>query len=70
MTPAQVSAALYLHPKTVTRYALEGRLRSVQLPGGITPGHRRYFRAEIDALIAGKPLTGEQLDALVRGEAW
>lgn len=68
MTPAEVGTAFGVDPKTVTRWAKTGRIRSIRTPGVTGYGHHRFFRAEVDALIAGKPLTSEQLDALVRGE--
>lgn len=49
MTPAEVAAAFHVDPKTVTRWAVAGRLRSVRTPGG----HRRYFRSEVEALLLG-----------------
>ena len=49
MTPAEVAQAFHVDPKTVTRWAVAGRLRSVRTPGG----HRRYFRAEVEALLLG-----------------
>ncbi len=45
---------LYVDPKTVTRWALEGKVASVRTPGG----HHRFFHAEIAALLAG----GEEPD--------
>ena len=47
MTPAEVSAALKVHPKTVTRYANEGKLSFFRTAGG----HRRYSEAEVKALL-------------------
>jgi len=38
LTPAQVAHVLGVHPKTVTRWAREGRLAPVMTPGG----HRQY----------------------------
>ena len=49
MTPAEVAQAFHVDPKTVTRWAVAGRLRSVRTPGG----HRRYFRSEVEALLLG-----------------
>lgn len=49
MTPAEVAQAFHVDPKTVTRWAVAGRLRSVRTPGG----HRRYFKAEVEALLLG-----------------
>src|SRR5690606_15711058 len=49
MTPAEVAAAFRVDPKTVTRWAVAGRLTSVRTPGG----HRRYLRREVEALLLG-----------------
>lgn len=53
MTPAEVAALLRVDPKTVTRWAVAGKLRSIRTMGG----HRRYYRADIEAHLAGT-LTG------------
>lgn len=70
MTPAEVAAAFGVDTASVKRYAQAGTLRSFRTPGLTGHGHHRFYRAEVEALIAGKPLTSEQLDALVRGETW
>jgi excisionase family DNA binding protein len=44
---AQVAALLHVSPKTVTRWAQEGRLPYLRTLGG----HRRYPDAEIRALL-------------------
>jgi excisionase family DNA binding protein len=49
LTPGEVASILRVDPKTVTRWAKEGKLRSVRTPGG----HRRYFEADIRALLDG-----------------
>lgn len=49
MTPAEVAEAFRIDPKTVTRWARTGKLTSIRTPGG----HRRYSRAEIDAIKTG-----------------
>lgn len=49
MTPAEVAAAFRVDPKTVSRWAVAGRLTSVRTPGG----HRRYLRREVEALLLG-----------------
>lgn len=48
MSPAEVAAAFSVNPKTVTRWAEEGRLPSLRTPGG----HRRYRRDLIEALLS------------------
>jgi excisionase family DNA binding protein len=47
LTPAEVAAMLRVDPKTVTRWAQQGKLRSVRTLGG----HRRYPAADIHALL-------------------
>jgi excisionase family DNA binding protein len=47
LTASQVAARLHVSPKTVTRWANEGRLEHRRTLGG----HRRYDPALIDALV-------------------
>lgn len=47
MTPGEVAALFRVDPKTVTRWAAAGRLRSVRTPGG----HRRFYASEIRNMI-------------------
>jgi excisionase family DNA binding protein len=47
MTPGQVAALFHVDPKTVTRWALAGRLSSLRTPGG----HRRFRESEVTALL-------------------
>lgn len=47
LTPAEVAQILRVDPKTVTRWARDGRLTSVRTPGG----HRRYIKSEILGLL-------------------
>ena len=49
MTPAEVAKAFNVDPKTVTRWAKQGKLTAVRTLGG----HRRYRSAEIAALLNG-----------------
>lgn len=44
LTPVEVAKLLLVDPKTVTRWARTGKLRSIRTPGG----HRRYSRAEVE----------------------
>lgn len=53
MTPGQVAAIFKVDPKTVTRWALAGKLSSVKTPGG----HRRFFRHEIETLLNSGTVT-------------
>ena len=47
LTPAEVGRLFNVDPKTVTRWAKEGRIESIRTPGG----HRRYPREKIMALL-------------------
>ncbi|WP_312718664.1 BldC family transcriptional regulator [Mobilicoccus sp.] len=47
MTPAEVAALFRVDPKTVTRWAVAGRLQSLRTLGG----HRRYRSSEVHALL-------------------
>lgn len=49
LTPGEVAKMFRVDPKTVTRWALAGRLPSVTTPGG----HRRFYASDVRALIAG-----------------
>lgn len=60
MTPEEVGDALRVHSRQVTRWAKAGKLQHVLTVGK----QRRYFRAEVDAYLAGQPLTPEQAIAL------
>jgi excisionase family DNA binding protein len=47
LLPSEVAEALQVSPKTVTRWAKEGKLASRRTLGG----HRRYARADIESLV-------------------
>lgn len=51
LTPAEVAALFHVDPKTVTRWAQEGRLASTRT----LDGHRRYSRVEVQRLLEGTP---------------
>ena len=51
LTPREVAALFRVDPKTVTRWAQEGRLSAVRTLGG----HRRYHALEVYALLAEGP---------------
>ena len=60
LTPAEVAALLYVDPKTVSRWAMAGKIQSIRTPGG----HRRFLRSEIMAMMAGsdpEPLTDQPM---------
>jgi excisionase family DNA binding protein len=46
LLPSEVAELLQVSPKTVTRWAKEGKLASRRTMGG----HRRYARADIESL--------------------
>ena len=50
MTPAEVAAAFRVDAKTVTRWAIAGKIDHFQTLGG----HRRYYAAQINALLNGQ----------------
>jgi excisionase family DNA binding protein len=47
LTPAEVAAMFRVDPKTVTRWARDGRLTAVRTLGG----HRRYLESQVLALL-------------------
>jgi excisionase family DNA binding protein len=47
LTPAEVAALFRVDPKTVTRWAVAGKLTSIRTLGG----HRRYKESEVKALL-------------------
>lgn len=47
LRPAEVAELLHVTPKTVTRWAHDGKLPCIHTLGG----HRRYPEAEIRALV-------------------
>lgn len=54
MTPGEVASLFRVDPKTVTRWAVAGRIGSVRTPGG----HRRFRESEVRALLRGEQRTG------------
>jgi excisionase family DNA binding protein len=56
MTPAEVAQIFRVDPKTVSRWAMSGRVGSVRTPGG----HRRFHRGEVAALLAGLTQPGAE----------
>lgn len=49
LTPSEVATLFRVDPKTVTRWALAGKLTSIRTLGG----HRRYREVEVRALLNG-----------------
>lgn len=47
LTPGEVAAMFRVDPKTVTRWAVAGRIGSLRTPGG----HRRFRETEVKALL-------------------
>ncbi len=62
MTVRQTADALGLLPKAITRLRRDGKLTSVRTSRGARPC---YFRAQVMALRDRKPLTPEQVTALL-----
>ena len=48
LTPAEVASAFRVDPKTVTRWAKAGKLRSIRTLGG----HRRYLETQIREMLS------------------
>jgi excisionase family DNA binding protein len=60
LTPRETAALFHVDPRTVTRWAREGKMPSTRTLGG----HRRYREADVMALLhpetaAANPLTGK-----------
>ncbi len=49
LTPAEVAAMFRVDPKTVSRWAKDGKLSSIRTPGN----QRRFREAEVRALLRG-----------------
>lgn len=50
LTPGEVANLFRVDPKTVTRWAVAGRIGSIRTPGG----HRRFRESEVRALLRGE----------------
>jgi excisionase family DNA binding protein len=59
LTPGEVAQLFRVHPKTVSRWATTGRLRSLRTPGG----HRRFRESDVRALLAELTITAEDSKA-------
>jgi excisionase family DNA binding protein len=55
LTPAEVAAMFRVDPKTVTRWARDGRLTAVRTLGG----HRRYLESQVLALLRAARASSE-----------
>jgi excisionase family DNA binding protein len=47
LTPAEVARLFRVDPKTVVRWAVAGKVRSITTPGG----HRRFRKSEVRSLL-------------------
>jgi len=56
LTPGEVAALFRVDPKTVTRWAVSGRISSIRTPGG----HRRFRESEVRALLRGETGQGSE----------
>lgn len=56
LTPAEVAAMFRVDPKTVTRWARDGRLTAVRTLGG----HRRYLESEVLGLLRAARSAGSE----------
>lgn len=48
LTPGEVARLFRVDPKTVTRWALAGKIPSIRTPGG----HRRFPESEVTKLLS------------------
>jgi excisionase family DNA binding protein len=47
LSPGEVAVLFRVSPKTVTRWAKQGKVHAIRTPGG----HRRYRESEVRALL-------------------
>lgn len=52
LTPGEAAALFRVDPKSVARWAQEGRIGAIKTPGG----HRRFRESEVRALLEGDHL--------------
>lgn len=51
LTPGEVAKLFHVDPKTVSRWAIQGKINGkIRTPGG----HRRFLQSEIKALLIKK----------------
>lgn len=53
MQPGEVAKAFDVDPKTVTRWAMAGRLAYIRTPAVSGTGHRRYSRQQVEHIMHG-----------------
>jgi excisionase family DNA binding protein len=58
LTPAEVASLFRVDPKTVTRWAVSGKLTSIRTLGG----HRRYKESEVKALLLKTTSNSKRID--------
>jgi len=56
LTPSHVARLFRVRPKTVVRWAEEGKLTAVRTPGG----HRRFLGSEVRRLLTDDGATADQ----------
>jgi excisionase family DNA binding protein len=54
LTPAEVAVLFRVNPKTVTRWALAGKISAIRTLGG----HRRFRRDEIESVLRAEETLG------------
>jgi excisionase family DNA binding protein len=57
LTPAEVAKLFRVDPKTVTRWAIAGKITAIRTLGG----HRRYRQSEVQALLKAIPNGGSNV---------
>jgi len=60
LMPSEVAELFRVGPKTVTRWAVSGRIGSIRTPGG----HRRYRESEIHQLLAALTEPASELEEI------
>lgn len=63
LTATEVADLFRVDPRTVTRWALSGRLESIRTPGG----HRRFSEKHVRALLRGEQEESPQPTARAAG---
>ncbi len=57
LNPAEVAKLFRVDPKTVTRWAIAGKITAIRTLGG----HRRYRQSEVQALLKAIPNGGSNV---------